>query len=137
MKITKEEFESAHGFSSNSEDVFEFISSVFIQPEVLGKAKNVSSPPIEIGQFFHTINWGWHEILTTGENIGYRPWRAILENTSGQTTESHVASFKQANSVLSGLILVALQDENKNMHPKLKWRTNSSTAMLVAAISST
>ena len=51
MKITKNEFTSAHGALSNSEDAFDFILSVFIQPEVLGKPKE-ESPSIELGQFF-------------------------------------------------------------------------------------
>jgi len=37
MKITKEEFTSAHGSLSNSEDAFDSFSSVFIQGDVLGK----------------------------------------------------------------------------------------------------
>lgn len=43
------------------------------------------------------------------------PWRAILENTigsGGQTAEARVASFKQANVVLSQLIDV-LQDQDE------------------------
>jgi len=114
MKITKDEFTSARGGLSNSEDAFNFISSVFIQPEVLGKAKDTAvSPSIEVGQFFH-INWGWREFLATNGNIAY-PWRAILENTmgsGGQTAEARVASFNQANLVLSQLIDV-LQDQDK------------------------
>ena len=117
MKITKDEFTSAQGGLmglTNSDDAFNFISSVFIQPEVLGKTKdNAAAPSIEIGQFFH-LNWGWREFLTTYGNIAY-PWRAILENTigsGGQTAEARVASFKQANIVLSQLIGV-LQDQDE------------------------
>ena len=68
---------------------------------------------IELGQFFH-INWGWREYLTSGGNIAY-PWKAILENTigsGGQTAETRVAAFKQANAVLSNLI-IALKDQDK------------------------
>ena len=112
MKITKNEFTSAHGALSNSEDAFDFILSVFIQPEVLGKPKE-ESPSIELGQFFH-MNWGWREYLTTGGDIAY-PWRVILENTigsGGKTPEKRVAAFKQANAVLSNLI-IALKDESE------------------------
>jgi hypothetical protein len=114
MKITKDEFASAQGGLKNSDDAFNFISSVFIQPEVLGKTKGITAAPsIEIGQFFH-INWGWREFLTSYGNIIY-PWRAILENTigsGGQTAEARVTSFKQANTVLSQLIGV-LQDQDE------------------------
>ncbi len=116
MKITKDEFTSAQEGLSNSEDAFNFISSVFIQPEVLGKTDKdnaPAAPSIDVGQFFH-LNWGWREFLTTYGNIAY-PWRSILENTigsGGQTAEARVASFNQANAVLSQLIDV-LQDQDE------------------------
>jgi len=110
MKITKEEFEFAHGALENSADAFDFIQS--IQPaDMLGKPNDGSSDPsIELGQFFQ-VNWGWREFFTTGGGIAY-PWREILENTigSGGTTSSErVAAFQQANAVLMVLI-VALKD---------------------------
>jgi len=115
MKITKEEFTAADEKSIYSRDAFDFISSVFIQPEILGKPKsNDKLPSIEIGQFFH-INWGWREYLTTGGDISY-PWRAILENTIGSighsTSEQRVAAFKHANAILPNLITV-LKDKAK------------------------
>merc|ERR1719343_406230 len=106
MKITKEEFSSAHGGLNNTDDAFDFILSAVIQPELLGKPQE-DSPSLELGQFFH-INWGWREYLKTEGDISY-PWRSILENTIGRlgndTPEDRVAAFKQANSVLSNLIL--------------------------------
>ena len=105
MEITKEEFIHANKYSDNVDDAFDFISSVLIQPELLGKPKNETS--IELGQFFH-INWGWREYLKTGGDISY-PWRSILENTIGalgnESPESRVSSFKKANFILSSLII--------------------------------
>jgi len=112
MKITKDEFTSAYGSSANAEDAFDFISSVVIQPELLGKSKNESL--IELGQFFH-INWGWREWFTTGGDVAY-PWRSIIENTigplGGSTPESRVTAFKKSNFVLSSLI-TELKDDAK------------------------
>jgi len=120
MKISREEFISAHNdydddkgaTSDQAYDAFDFISSVIVQPELFGYYKSSSSPSIELGQFFH-INWGWREYLKTGGDISY-PWRSIIENTIGSlgnnSPESRVASFKQANSILSNLI-IALRDQ--------------------------
>mmetsp|Transcript_16115 Transcript_16115/g.17771 ORF Transcript_16115/g.17771 Transcript_16115/m.17771 type:complete len:629 (-) Transcript_16115:371-2257(-) len=119
MKITKEEFEFAHGALENSADAFDFIQS--IQPDILGKPHDGSTVDhaIELGQFFQ-LNWGWREFFTTGGGIAY-PWREIRENTigSGGTTSSseRVAAFKQANAVLMGLI-VALKDPD--LYPSKK-----------------
>merc|ERR1711971_1001021 len=115
MKITQEEFIIAHGASLiQAHDAFDFISSVVIQPELLGKPTTDESASIELGQFYH-INWGWREYLKTGGDISY-PWRSILENTvgplGGDSPESRVNAFKQANSVLSHLI-TALRDDEK------------------------
>ena len=53
MKITKDESASAQGGLKNSDDAFNFISSVFIQPQVLGKTKDITAASsIEIGQIF-------------------------------------------------------------------------------------
>jgi len=113
MKITKQELISALGTTNNTEDAFDFLSSVVIQPELLGKPKD-ESPSIELGHFFH-INWGWREYLETDGEISY-PWRSILENTIGplgnSSPESRVTAFKQANSILSNLF-IALRDETK------------------------
>jgi len=115
MKITKDEFISARGSLGNTEDAFDFIQSVFIQPEILGKSREAQSESlsaIELGQFFH-LNWGWREFLKTGGSISY-PWRVILQNTigsGGQTSEDRVTAFKQANVILSNLIVV-LKDES-------------------------
>uniref|UniRef100_A0A6U5EJ03 EF-hand domain-containing protein n=1 Tax=Corethron hystrix TaxID=216773 RepID=A0A6U5EJ03_9STRA len=111
MKITLEEFLSGHGSLKNYEGAFDFIRSIFIQPELLGKS--VDSPSIELGQFFH-LNWGWREFATSGGNIAY-PWRIILQNTigsGGKTATERVMAFKQANAVLSDLIIV-LKDDSK------------------------
>jgi len=115
MKITKEEFISAHDMTLNQAyDAYDFILSVAIQPELLGKPVDDESRSIELGQFFH-INWGWREYLKTGGDISY-PWRSILENTIGplgnNSPASRVAAFKQANYILSNLI-IALRDDVK------------------------
>ena len=113
MKITKDEFTSAHDFLANSEDAFDFVQSVLIDPEILGKTKGESSPYIQLGQFFH-INWGWREFTASGGGIAY-PWRTILENTigsGGKTPEDRVKAFKRANAILSYLI-IELKDETK------------------------
>merc|ERR1712232_1034501 len=115
MKITQEEFIIAHGASLiQAHDAFDFISSVVIQPELLGKPTTDESASIELAQFYH-INWGWREYLKTGGDISY-PWRSILENTvgplGGDSPESRVNAFKQANAVLSHLI-TALRDDEK------------------------
>merc|ERR1712157_572444 len=115
MKITREEFIIAHDTPLiQAHDAFDFISSVVIQPELLGKPTTGESTSIELGQFFH-INWGWREYFKTGGDISY-PWRSILENTigplGGDLPESRVIAFKQANSVLSHLIS-ALRDDAK------------------------
>ena len=114
MKITKDEFISAHGDMGNSADSFGFIQSVFVQADTLGKPRDEGSaaPSIELGRFFR-LNWGWREFLTSGGDISY-PWRVVLENTmgSGLTSDERVAAFKQANFVLSNLI-VALKDQEK------------------------
>lgn len=110
MKITREEFMSAHGDMNNSADAFEFIQSVFLEASTLGKA---SSSSLELGRFFR-LNWGWREFLTSGGNIAL-PWRTVLENTigsGGSTSEERVAAFKQANYILSNLI-VELNDQDK------------------------
>ena len=103
MKITKDEFISAHGGMGNSADAFDFIQCVFIQAEKLGKPRDGSSiPAIELGRFFR-LNWGWREFLTSGGNIAY-PWRVTLENTIGSgglTPDERVRAFKKANFVLS------------------------------------
>ena len=54
MKITSDEFISAHG-GSNSADAFDFIRSVFIQADTLGKPSDNGSAmtSIELGRFFH------------------------------------------------------------------------------------
>ena len=117
MKITKEEFEFAHGALENSADAFDFVRS--IQPDILGKPNDGSTDPsIELGQFFR-LNWGWREFFTTGGGIAY-PWREILENTigsGGNTSSERVAAFKQANAVLTGLI-IALKDQD--LYPSKK-----------------
>merc|ERR1712194_696478 len=115
MKITQEEFIIAHNTPLiQAHDAFDFISSVVIQPELLGKPTTGESTSIELGQFFH-VNWGWREYFKTGGDISY-PWRSILENTigplGGDLPESRVIAFKQANSVLSHLI-AALRDDAK------------------------
>lgn len=115
MKITQEEFIAAQNTSLiPAYDAFDFISSVLIQPESLGKPATDGSNSIELGQFYH-VNWGWREYLKTGGDISY-PWRSILENTigplGGDSPESRVTAFKQANSVLSYLI-AALRDDAK------------------------
>ena len=43
MKITKDESASAKGGLKNSEDAFNYISSMFIQPQVLGKTKDITA----------------------------------------------------------------------------------------------
>jgi len=116
MKITKDEFISAHGNMGNSVDAFDFIQSVFIQADTLGKPHDegsaASHSSIELGRFFR-LNWGWREFLTSGGGIAY-PWRVVLENTmgSGLTSNERVKAFKQANFVLSNLI-IALKDQDK------------------------
>ncbi len=114
MKITKDEFKSAHGSSTNSEDAFEFIHSVFIDPtNDLGKPVDGSGSSIELGRFFQ-LNWGWQEFLNSGGDIFY-PWRIVLENTigsGGKTAAERVTAFKKSNFVLSKLI-TALKDEDK------------------------
>merc|ERR1712176_689018 len=115
MKITQEEFIIAHDTPLiQSHDAFDFISSVVIQPELLGKPTTGESTSIELGQFFH-VNWGWREYFKTGGDISY-PWRSILENTIGplgnNSPASRVAAFKQANYILSNLI-IALRDDVK------------------------
>jgi hypothetical protein len=108
MIITKEEFTSAIG-QDNSGDAFDFIASIFATPEILGAKPGEEDelPSIPLGQFFH-INWGWREYLKTGGDISY-PWRVVLENTIGpmglSTPSQRVAAFKQANVILSSLIL--------------------------------
>uniref|UniRef100_A0A7S2EKX3 EF-hand domain-containing protein n=1 Tax=Ditylum brightwellii TaxID=49249 RepID=A0A7S2EKX3_9STRA len=116
MKITRDEFISAHGEGGNSADAFDFIHSVFIQADTLGKPSDddeASAPSIELGRFFR-LNWGWLEYLTSGGNIFY-PWRVVLENTMGSgglTSSERVAAFRKANFVLTNLI-VALTDQDK------------------------
>ncbi len=114
MKITKDEFKSAHGDNTNSDDAFDFIQSVFIDAaDDLGKPDGGSAPSIELGRFFQ-LNWGWQEFLKSGGNIFY-PWRVVLENTigsGGSTAEKRVSAFKKSNFVLSKLI-TALKDEDK------------------------
>ncbi|VEU36698.1 unnamed protein product [Pseudo-nitzschia multistriata] len=115
MMITKEEFTSALGPLPNSEDAFDFIQSVFAQPEVLGKPNDNENElsSIHLGQFYH-INWGWREFLTSGGDISY-PWRFVLENTIGpmglSSPDERVAAFKEANVVLSNLIIAILDQE--------------------------
>ena len=114
MKITKDEFMTAHGEIGNSEDAFDFIQSVFIQSEALGKPTDEPlSSSIELGRFFR-LNWGWREFLTSGGDIAY-PWRITLENTIGSgdlTTDERTETFKKVNIVLSSLI-VTLKDQKK------------------------
>ena len=109
MKITEDEFMLAHGSLSNSKDAFNFIRSIFVQPESLGKITS-STSVIHLGQFFH-INWGWREFSESGGGISY-PWRVILENTigsGGATSDERVLMFNRANAILLHL-LVALKD---------------------------
>lgn len=113
MMITKEEFTSALG-QDNSGDAFDFIESIFAQPDILEPSDEDELPPsIPLGQFLH-INWGWREYLKTGGGISY-PWRVVLENTIGplglSTPEERVEAFKQANIILSTLILETKDQE--------------------------
>merc|ERR1719326_1439320 len=72
-----------------------------LQPrDLLGKDRS-DAADIEVGQWFH-ISWGWNDLAS---GVGtMNSWRNIMENTIGRqgaTTEERVASFVQANAVMS------------------------------------